>query len=256
MSYGKIKISLLAFFGLTQLVFNSCENLKDRRDSVKIYSEIAHLKVDAPVRDFNFCGHYIHSHQLTHIRAVEKHIRYVNIYKRSFNPTKSRAKYWLPVIKRIVTSYGLPEDLAYLPIVESKLQNDSSSRGAVGFWQLMPETAKENGLKVEIDSALTDTTIADIYLDERLDPIKSTHAACKLLKKMHRELGDWTLTVAAYNCGLGRTKKRISESDLVSPSFHDLHFNTETTNYVHRLYAIKTIINGHHHQPKNTLTSR
>lgn len=263
MNYGKIKVLLLVFFGLAQFIFNSCENvkakktvLKDYKDSFKIYSETAQLKADAPVRGFNFCGEYIPSHQLKHIKAVEKHIRYVKLYKHSFNPTKARAKHWLPIIKRIVKSYGLPEDLAYLPVVESKLKNGNSRKGAVGFWQLMPETAKECGLKVEVNKALKDTANADAHLDERLDPIKSTHAACKLLKRMHRDLGDWPLTIAAYNCGLGKTKQRIAESKLVSPSFYDLHFNTETTNYVHRLYAIKTLIKTNRSTTKNTLASK
>ncbi len=107
-------------------------------------------------------------------------------------------EYYFPIFEEILDYYELPLELKYLPFIESALNPRAKSRaGAVGLWQFLYSTGKMYGL--EINS----------YVDERKDPVKSTHAAAHFLKDMYSVYGDWTLVIAAYNCGPGNVNKAI-----------------------------------------------
>lgn len=158
-------------------------------------------------------------------KELKKYLSYPNGLKQLFR----RADYYLPVIEKNLGRCGLPEDLKYLPMVESRFLNDTSSKGAQGFWQFMPATAEAYGLVVN-DS-----------LDERHDPIKSTRAACSYLNQIHKQLGSWTLTVAAYNVGLGRVDGKLQRSERLFPNYYNMTWNSETSAYVFKILAIKHI---------------
>lgn len=97
---------------------------------------------------------------------------------------------YFPIFERYLLEYNLPTELKYLAIPESGLLNNRfSSAGAAGLWQLMPNTARNFGL-----------TVND-QIDERLDPYRSSEAAAKYLKMLYNKYHDWTLVIAAYNCG-------------------------------------------------------
>jgi membrane-bound lytic murein transglycosylase D len=99
----------------------------------------------------------------------------------------------LHTIEQILKAHGLPEELKYLAIIESKLSLKAvSPMGAAGPWQLMPVTARAMGLRVRPG------------LDERLDVRKSTEAAATMLTRLHKDFGDWLLVIAAFNAGSGR----------------------------------------------------
>ena len=109
-----------------------------------------------------------------------------------------KEQYYMPVFQDILSQYDLPYELAYLPVIESALNpNARSHMGAVGLWQFMPATGKKYGL--EINS----------LVDERRDPIKSTHAAAKFMNALYDVFKDWNLVIAAYNCGPGNVNKAI-----------------------------------------------
>ncbi|MDR1632243.1 MAG: transglycosylase SLT domain-containing protein [Dysgonamonadaceae bacterium] len=105
---------------------------------------------------------------------------------------------YFPMIEETLDKYNLPLELKYLTIVESALNPTARSRrGASGLWQFMMTTGKSYGL--EINS----------LIDERLDPVKSTDAACRHLKDLFDIYADWNLVIAAYNCGAGNVNKAI-----------------------------------------------
>ena len=135
----------------------------------------------------------------------------------------ARAKYYFPMIEEELLKAGLPVELRALAIVESALVATAVSRvGATGLWQFMPPTGKAYGL--EINS----------MVDERYDPVKSTRAACKHLKYLYDLYNDWSLALAAYNCGQGNVNKALARAGGNPQSFWDVYWflPSETRGYV------------------------
>ena len=130
---------------------------------------------------------------------------YINRYVDPRSGTISRilgmSQYYFPIIEEELLREGLPVELRALPIIESALSPTAvSPMGAVGLWQFMPTTGKSYGL--EINS----------LVDERRDPARSTAAACRFLKDLYAIYNDWTLAIAAYNCGPGNVNKALARS--------------------------------------------
>lgn len=138
-----------------------------------------------------------------------------------------KAEQYFPVIEPILQQYHVPLDFKYLPIVESGLSNATSPVGAQGVWQIMPGTAAEMGL-----------TVSNGY-DERNHLIKATHAACKLIRRLHDQLKSWTLAAAAYNAGSGNISKNIKRQG--SSDYYQLVLNNETARYIYKIIAIKQL---------------
>lgn len=138
-----------------------------------------------------------------------------------------RGHRWLPRIRKIFEEYGVPDDLVYLAMIESDLQNKVSPSNAVGFWQLLKSTAKD--FKLEVTNEV----------DERYHPIKSTEAAAKYLNKAHHKFGNWTDAAASYNIGRRGLDRALTKQEV--PSYYDLLVGEETARYVFRAIAIKLI---------------
>jgi membrane-bound lytic murein transglycosylase D len=124
------------------------------------------------------------------------------------------------LIENVLTQYGLPKELKYLAVIESNLKPTALSRvGAVGPWQLMPQTARDLGLKVARGN------------DERKNYYKSTRAAALYLRDLYNELGDWLLVIAAYNTGTSNVYHAIRRSG--SRNFWDLQYYLPTESRIH-----------------------
>lgn len=124
-----------------------------------------------------------------------------SMYRRDFLFKMKRRYINLSMLKEVIRGTGMPRSFLYLAMVESGLSNNITSNAkAVGIWQFMQETAKLYGLRV------------DRYVDERKDPIASTHAAVRYLNDLKAKFGKWYLAFIAYNCGEFRLKKAIAEA--------------------------------------------
>lgn len=154
---------------------------------------------------------------------IKKQLRY-----RNFLPAlKAKSEMYFPMILPILAQYDIPEDFKYLPIVESGFNNATSRVGAQGVWQLMPATAAELGLEVGYSN------------DERNHLFKATHAACRYLRQLYRQLHSWTLAAAAYNAGAGNISRNIRRQG--KNDYYELVLNNETAQYMYKIIAVKQL---------------
>ncbi len=138
-----------------------------------------------------------------------------------------RANRWFPIIEPILKKNNIPDDFKYLALIESGLTQAVSPAGAKGFWQLLKSTGTEYGLEVNKE------------VDERYHVEKSTQAACDYLNDSYNIFGSWTLVAASYNMGKGGLQKQLDLQKV--HNYYDLAINDETSRYVYRLLALKTI---------------
>jgi membrane-bound lytic murein transglycosylase D len=119
----------------------------------------------------------------------------------SYERLMAISEYYFPMFEERLAKYNVPLELKYLAIVESALNPRAKSQvGASGLWQFMYPTGKQYNLEV------------DSYVDERLDPLKATEAACQYLTSLYNIFGDWDLVLASYNAGPGNVTKAIRRS--------------------------------------------
>lgn len=140
-----------------------------------------------------------------------------------------RANKYFPIIAPILKANGVPEDVIYLACAESSLNPRAYSPAkAAGMWQFLASTAKQYGLEVNDE------------IDERYNVEKATAAACRYLKKALQKYGDWPTVMASYNAGMGRISGELDKQ--MSDNSFDLYLNDETSRYVFRIMALKTIL--------------
>jgi membrane-bound lytic murein transglycosylase D len=166
---------------------------------------------------------------------VEKEIRLFQTKEREFFISSyKRSAIYRPLIVRELEKAGLPEELSWLPLVESGFKiNALSSARALGLWQFIPSTGYKYGLN------------RDDWIDERMDIEKSTRAAIDYLKELHTMFGDWLTVLAAYNCGEGRVIRTIASQHInYLDRFWDLYQKLpyETARYVPRFLATLLVI--------------
>jgi hypothetical protein len=135
---------------------------------------------------------------------------------------------YFPMIEQRLKANGIPDDFKYLCIAESALRNQTSSAGAVGFWQFMPGTAPSYGLTINDE------------VDERYHVEKATDAACKYFKDAYAKFGSWTAAAASYNCGMGGYNKFSTQQQ--TSYYYDLLLPEETMRYVFRIVAFKLLV--------------
>jgi len=160
---------------------------------------------------------------------VQKEINsFQSVEREHFVAAYQRSGMYRSMIIKELKKAGMPEELFWLPLVESFYKvNAYSSARALGIWQFIPSTGYKFGLN------------RDEWIDERMDVYKSTKAAIAYLKELHGMFGDWLTALAAYNCGEGRVLKTISRQRInYLDSFWDLYrqLPIETARYVPRFW--------------------
>lgn len=166
--------------------------------------------------------------------------------RKSMEELLERSSYYMPIFEQALKDAGLPDELKYIPVVESRLKPKvTSNRGAGGLWQFMPGTAK--GYDMVINSSI----------DERCDPYISSERACRLLKKQYERFGDWGLALAAYNAGSGTVQRAIRRAggDSKSHNFWSIYkyLPSQTQKYVPKFVAMTYIMTYYPKLNANTL---
>ena len=131
--------------------------------------------------------------------VVQKFIdQYSGRLRRSVSYMLGAGNFYVPIFEEALDYYGLPLELKYLPVIESAFEPKARSHaGAVGLWQFMISTAKRYDLQI------------NSLIDERQDPYKATWAAARYLRDLYKIYGDWSLVIAAYNCGPANVNKAM-----------------------------------------------
>lgn len=141
---------------------------------------------------------------------------------------KPRAQKFFKVIEPILKQYQVPTDFKYLCVVESALEAKAvSHRGAYGYWQFMPQTARAMGL------------VINEKVDEREDLVKSTHAACQYFVNLYHELGSWSMVAAAYNAGPTKVRRYLVKHG--KTGYYKLRISAENRKYLYRVLAAKEL---------------
>lgn len=179
-------------------------------------------------KDIEFCGIKIPIEDQDVKERLEKEMLLILWDRPQVILWIKRAARFFPHVEKILKEYGLPQDLKYIPIIESALRpHAGSSKNAIGFWQFLGSTGKNYGLRI------------DSQVDERRNIFKSTHAACKYLKAMNEQFGSYLLAVSAYNMGEYGLEREIQIQE--NNDFFTLYLPLETQRYAFRLFCAKLI---------------
>lgn len=168
--------------------------------------------------------------------AVLSTLRFFTKNRRGFaRIVLGRSQMYFDMYEAKLSEYGLPLELKYLSVIESGLRPQVKSRaGALGLWQFMYGTGKMFGLK------------ENSYIDERMDPLKATDAACRYLKQLYNIYNDWNLALAAYNAGPGNVNKAIRRSGNKTTYWEVRPFlPKETQGYVPNFIAAAYLLTYH-----------
>ncbi len=166
--------------------------------------------------------------------AVKSHIQFYTITRRDYaRKMLNRSSKYFPIFEEYLAAHDMPDELKYLSVVESGLHpNAVSHAAAVGLWQFIYFTGKTYGLN------------SDWYIDDRMDPEKSTEAACRFLSYLYNYFGDWELALAGYNSGPGRVNRSIRYAD-GQRDFRAIYkyLPNETKAYVPKFVAVAYVFN-------------
>jgi membrane-bound lytic murein transglycosylase D len=215
----------------TLLIFSSLSPDKDKEtiENANLNLEaVQQIRIPKLPDSMNFAGEPIPMNDPDVRERIDREILAICFWHSNIIQNIKFSRRYFPIIEELSAKYGIPDDIKYLAVTESSLRNATSSVGAKGIWQFMSSTASAYDLLVNKE------------IDERLNFYKTTEAACKLLKNLKNKFGTWTLAAAAYNCGEGRVKERISEQG--NQDYYHLVLPEETMRYVPRIAAMKEIM--------------
>ena len=203
---------------------------KEDSDELQQRAIMADYRVYAPVipDTLYFAGERVPL-EVYYVREALDNELIVNMYRQSATVQYfKRANRYFPIIEPILKKNGVPDDFKYLCVIESGLQNVTSSAKAQGYWQFIKSTGEKYGLTVNDD------------IDMRNNIEASTEAACRYLKDLKQRFGSWTSAAAAYNCGEGGLSRRYKLESV--NNYYDVRLNPETARYVYRILAVKHIM--------------
>ncbi len=193
-----------------------------------IPSLIASIRVKPPL---DFCGEPAPIETMDARERLERELLLMLWDRDQTIMWLKRASRYMPYIQTVLKEQRLPDDLKYIPVVESSLRALAGSpKGAMGYWQFIKDTGERYGLTISEE------------LDERRNMAASTRSALAYLKKLYGDFGSWTLAAAAYNMGEAGLKNEIFLQD--SNNFYDLYLYQETQRYVFRILAAKLILSN------------
>ncbi|MFO7178035.1 MAG: LysM peptidoglycan-binding domain-containing protein [Pseudomonadota bacterium] len=176
------------------------------------------------------------------VRFEERVLRYLSFYRESPSG-RAIARAWAkkvgryaPMVKAELARAGLPTDLVWVSLIESSHNPVIvSPAGAAGLWQFMPDAGRTYGLTI------------NRWIDERLDPVRSTEAACRYLSDLYRRFGTWELAMAAYNmgyAGLARAIRKYNTNEYWQLVRYEAGIPWETTLYVPKILATALVMNN------------
>lgn len=179
-------------------------------------------------QEMNFAGEPVPLHIPDVAERMDRELQSNAYFHSNTLLALKRLTRFLPEIEAQLRQEGLPEDIKYVALAESLFGNVVSPKGAAGFWQLMPETARGSGM------------IINGEIDERYHLQKATAAAARYLKTAHAKFGSWTSAAASYNRGMAGLQKAMTTQRV--NTFYDLYLNDETYRYVFRILALKEVL--------------
>lgn len=197
-------------------------------ETESIPSLVSSLEIDGPL---TFCGEVVPVDNPEVRERLEKEILLMLWDRAQVILWLKRTNRYLPHIEKMLKENGMPDDLKYVPIVESALLSHSGShKGAIGFWQFIKETGRKYGLKV------------NNRIDERRNFFASTDAAIRYFKELYALFESWTLSAAAYNMG----EKGLESEILIQKTdqYYQLYLPLETQRFVPRIVAVKLILSN------------
>ena len=249
--YDRMRMEILTLRQMNDSLQKELANYK-RAELPDLWAGLSHMDEDADV-DMDYTGFglrgekrpsalqrevalTIPSFRLNYNDIYEKYIENYTVTRHKSMPyILGRYNMYLPMFRETFAKYGVPQELTALCIVESAVSREAlSPAGALGMWQLMPETARQYGL------------VVDETLDERLVVDKATDVAARVLRDLKRSLGTWELAVLAYNCGSGNVRKAIIRSG-GSKDIWEIYdwLPTETRAYLPSLVAAAYCVKYH-----------
>ncbi len=225
-------IYLLFIFPVVFIVFytftsSQTEEGEDNQFKEEFVNSYAIYPVDIP-KNLNFAEEIIPIENYDVYETIDREFL-VNTYWQSQTLLfLKRANKYFPIIEPILKKNNIPDDFKYLCVIESGLTNAVSPSGAKGFWQFIKKTGQEYHLEINTE------------IDERYNLEKATQAACNYFNEAYKKFNNWTLVAASYNMGKSGLAKQLRKQ--ITNNYWDLLLNNETSRYVNRIIAVKTIM--------------
>jgi membrane-bound lytic murein transglycosylase D len=227
----KTVITALILVSALILIFSVAQGFKGfgykEKKVIQSETEYSVKSIKLPV-NVTFAGEKMPLENFDTRESLERELL-INAYRHSSTILIiKRANRYFPMLEKILKQYNIPDDFKYLVAAESEYSNMVSPAGATGFWQIMPETGKEEGLEI------------NQVVDERYNIEKSTKFACEYFLKSFEKYGNWTLAAASYDGGRAGLDEQITIQH--QNNYYDLLLTEETARYIFRAVAYKLII--------------